>query len=152
CQGRWFAAAATARSRAIELGGAIVPFGTDYLFEATDVEGLIVGVEICEDLWVPIPPSSWQAIAGATLLLNLSASNEIIGKAAYRHQLVVGQSGRCMAAYAYASCGVWESTTDVVFGGHCMIAENGNLLKESPRFDRRPTLTVADIDLERLRA
>src|SRR5206468_1556546 len=103
------------------------------------------------DLWVPIPPSSWQAIAGATLLLNLSASNEIIGKAAYRHQLVVGQSGRCMAAYAYASCGVWESTTDVVFGGHCLIAENGNLLKESPRLRRQETLLCADVDLERLR-
>src|SRR5262249_31583476 len=90
-EGRWFAAAATARSRAVELGGAAVPFGTDYLFAAADVEGLILGVEICEDLWVPIPPSSWQAIAGATLLLNLSASNEIIGKAAYRHQLVVNQ-------------------------------------------------------------
>src|SRR5215475_9962256 len=150
-EGRWFAAAATARSRAVELGGATIPFGTDYLFEATDVEGLIVGVEICEDLWVQIPPSSWQAIAGATLLLNLSASNEIIGKAAYRHQLVVNQSGRCLAAYAYASSGVWESTTDVVFGGHCLIAENGTLLKESPRLRREETLTCADVDLERVR-
>jgi len=150
-EGRWFAAAATARSRTVELGGASIPFGTDFLFEATDVEGLIVGVEICEDLWVPIPPSSWQAIAGATLLLNLSASNEIIGKAAYRHQLVVNQSGRCLAAYAYASSGVWESTTDVVFGGHCLIAENGTLLKESPRLRREEILTCADVDLERVR-
>ena len=102
----------------------------------TDVEGLIVGVEICEDLWVPVPPSSSQALAGATVLVNLSASNEVIGKAAYRRQLVVNQSGRCMAAYVYASCGVWESTTDVVFGGHCLIAENGTLLAESRRFQR----------------
>jgi NAD+ synthase (glutamine-hydrolysing) len=151
-EGRWFAAAATARSREVVLDGAVVPFGTDRLFAARDVDLLTVGVEICEDLWVPIPPSSAQALAGATLLLNLSASNEVIGKAAYRRQLVANQSGRCLAAYAYASCGVDESTTDVVFGGHCLIAENGTLLAESPRFQRQPTLLVADIDLDRLRA
>jgi NAD+ synthase (glutamine-hydrolysing) len=150
-EGRWFAAAATARSDTVNVGGELIPFGTDYLFEAADVEGLILGVEICEDLWVPVPPSSWQAIAGATVLLNLSASNEIIGKAAYRRQLVVNQSGRCMAAYAYASSGVWESTTDVVFGGHCMIAENGTLLAESPRLRREEELVLTDIDLERIR-
>src|SRR5262249_50751756 len=142
---RWFAAAATARSRRVALLGEEVPFGTDLLFDATDVEGLLVGVEICEDLWVPIPPSSYQALHGATLLLNLSASNEVIGKAAYRRQLVVNQSGRCMAAYAYASCGVWESTTDVVFGGHCLIAENGTLLAESQRFQRDSTLVLTDV-------
>jgi NAD+ synthase (glutamine-hydrolysing) len=151
-EGRWFSPAATARSKCVRLDGQEIPFGTDLLFDAEDVEGLVVGVEICEDLWVPIPPSSWQAVAGAMVLLNLSASNEVIGKAAYRHQLVVNQSGRCMAAYAYASCGVWESTTDVVFGGHCMVAENGNLLAESPRLVREETLTAADVDLDRLRA
>src|SRR5205814_412103 len=103
---RWFAPAASMRSRSIILNGQSVPFGTDRLFAATDVDGLIVGVEICEDLWVPVPPSSYQALRGATLLVNLSASNEVIGKAAYRRQLVVNQSGRCMAAYLYASCGV----------------------------------------------
>jgi NAD+ synthase (glutamine-hydrolysing) len=149
---RWFAAAATARSRQVIINGETVPFGTDQLFDATDVEGLLVGVEICEDLWVPIPPSSFQALQGATVLVNLSASNEVIGKAAYRRQLVVNQSGRCMAAYLYTSCGVWESTTDVVFGGHCLIAENGTLLKESRRFQREEVLTVADVDLDRLRA
>jgi NAD+ synthase (glutamine-hydrolysing) len=101
---------------------------------------------------VPIPPSSAQALAGAVVLVNLSASNEVIGKANYRRQLVVNQSGRCMAAYVYASCGVWESTTDVVFGGHCLIAENGTLLAELPRFKREPGLLVADVDLDRLRA
>src|SRR5205085_8430659 len=110
------------------------------------------GVEICEDLWVPIPPSSFQALRGATVLVNLSASNEIIGKAAYRKQLVVNQSGRCMAAYVYASAGVWESTTDVVFGGHCLVAENGTMLAEARRFQRVSNLTVADVDLDRLRA
>ncbi len=151
-EGRWFAAAATARSREIVLEETVVPFGTDQLFDATDVEGLLVGVEICEDLWVPIPPSSFQALRGATVLVNLSASNEVIGKAGYRRQLVLNQSGRCLAAYVYASCGVWESTTDVVFGGHCLIAENGTLLAESRRFEREETLLSADIDLDRLRA
>jgi NAD+ synthase (glutamine-hydrolysing) len=150
-EGRWFSAAATARSKQITLHGETVPFGTDQLFDAGDVDGLVVGVEICEDLWVPIPPSSFQALCGATLLVNLSASNEVIGKAAYRRQLVVNQSGRCIAGYVYASCGVWESTTDVVFGGHCLIAENGSLLTESRRFQREETLLMADVDLDRLR-
>jgi NAD+ synthase (glutamine-hydrolysing) len=149
---RWFAAAANVRSRRLRLADTEVPFGIDLLFDATDVEGLLVGVEICEDLWVPIPPSSLQALHGASVLLNLSASNEVIGKSQYRRQLVVGQSGSCIAAYAYASCGVWESTTDVVFGGHCLIAENGTLLAESRRFQREETLTFADVDLDRLRA
>jgi NAD+ synthase (glutamine-hydrolysing) len=151
-EGRWFTPAATARSREITLNGQTVPFGTDRLFTASDAEGLVVGVEICEDLWVPIPPSSFQALRGATVLVNLSASNDVIGKAAYRRQLVLNQSGRCIAAYVYTSCGVWESTTDVVFGGHCLIAENGTLLAESERFRRDETLLVTDIDLDRLRA
>ncbi len=148
---RWFAAAAAARSRQVHLLGATVPFGADRLF-AADGDAVTLGVEICEDLWVPIPPSSSQALAGATLLVNLSASNEVVGKAAYRRQLVVNQSGRCMAAYVYASCGVGESTTDVVFGGHCMIAENGVMLAESRRFQRDDVLLTADVDIDRLRA
>jgi NAD+ synthase (glutamine-hydrolysing) len=147
---RWFSPAAAVRSRAVTVAGQQVPFGADLLFRATDVPGLVVGVEVCEDLWVPIPPSSVQAVAGATVLCNLSASNEVIGKAGYRRQLVVNQSGRCLAAYVYTSCGVWESTTDVVFGGHGLIAENGTLLGESPRFQRTPQLVVRDVDLERL--
>jgi NAD+ synthase (glutamine-hydrolysing) len=148
---RWFAAAATARSREVVVAGRAVPFGTDRLFATADVEGLTVGVEICEDLWVPAPPSSAQALAGATVLVNLSASNEVIGKASYRRQLVVSQSGRCLAAYVYAACGVGESTTDVVFGGHSLIAENGTLLAEARRFQRQDALLTADVDLERLR-
>jgi NAD+ synthase (glutamine-hydrolysing) len=149
-EARWFSPAAAARSRETTLGGKQVPFGTDLVFEATDVEGLTLGVEICEDLWMPVPPSSLQALNGATVLANLSASNEVIGKAAYRRQLVQSQSGRCIAGYIYASCGVSESTTDVVFGGHCLIAENGTLLAESERFRRDETLLVADLDLDRL--
>jgi NAD+ synthase (glutamine-hydrolysing) len=151
-EARWFSSAAGSRSRSVVIDGQEIPFGTDLLFTASDAPQLIVGVEICEDLWVPVPPSSHQALAGATVLLNLSASNEVIGKAAYRRQLVVNQSGRCFAAYAYSSCGPTESTTDVVFGGHCLIAENGILLRESRRFLREETLLTSDIDLDRLRA
>jgi NAD+ synthase (glutamine-hydrolysing) len=147
---RWFAPAATASGRPILLHGEWCPFGTDLLFECNDTKGLTVGVEICEDLWVPTPPSCRQTLAGATVLVNLSASNEVIGKAAYRRQLVVNQSGRCVAGYIYTSCGVWESTTDVVFGGHCLIAENGNLLAESARFRRDEYLLAADLDVDRL--
>jgi NAD+ synthase (glutamine-hydrolysing) len=150
-ESRWFAPAATASGRPVLLHGEWCPFGTDMLFDCADTPGLTIGVEICEDLWVPIPPSGRQALAGATVLLNLSASNEVIGKAPYRRQLVVNQSGRCVAGYVFASCGVWESTTDVVFGGHCLIAENGNLLTETPRFQRDEALLVADLDLARVR-
>jgi NAD+ synthase (glutamine-hydrolysing) len=151
-EARWFAPAIKAGRREIAIGGNTVPFGTHPLFAADDADGLVVGVEICEDLWVPSPPSSAQALAGAAVLVNLSASNEVIGKAAYRRQLVLNQSGRCMAAYVYASCGVGESTTDLVFGGHCLIAESGTFLAESRRFQRDDTLLSADIDLDRLRA
>jgi NAD+ synthase (glutamine-hydrolysing) len=150
-EARWFAPAVKAGCCDLNLAGQTVPFGTDRLFAAEDWEGLVVGVEICEDLWAPIPPSSRQALAGATVLVNLSASNETIGKAAYRRQLVLSQSGRCIAAYVYTSCGIGESTTDVVYGGHCLIAENGILLAESRRFLRTDALLVADVDLDRLR-
>jgi NAD+ synthase (glutamine-hydrolysing) len=150
-ESRWFRPAASAHSREVAVSGQTVPFGTDLLFAESEIDDLIVGVEICEDLWVPIPPSSFQALAGATILANLSASNELIGKANYRRQLAANQSGRCMSAYLYASCGVHESTTDVVFGGHCLIAENGGLVAESQRFKRTGFLTIADIDLDRLR-
>jgi NAD+ synthase (glutamine-hydrolysing) len=149
---RYFAPAFNAVSTSVRLAGQTVPFGTDLLFECTspDYRGFVLGVEICEDLWMPIPPSSKQAVAGATVLANLSASNEIIGKATYRKQLVAGQSGRCVAGYVYAASGVGESTTDLVFGGHCLIAENGSLLAESPRFRRGNQLLVSDLDLDRI--
>jgi NAD+ synthase (glutamine-hydrolysing) len=153
-EGRWFSAASGREPRTIEFGGREVPFGIDLLFDAG--AGVLVGIEVCEDLWMPIPPSALQALAGATILLNLSASNETVGKARYRTDLVVGQSGRCIAAYAYAGAGPSESTTDVVFGGHCLIAENGHLIAESRRVgDGRPmergTHTVTcDVDVEKL--
>ena len=130
-EARWFHSGAQADFDTVDLDGiGQVPFGTDLLFRCGKAT---VGVEICEDLWVPIPPSSQQALAGANVLLNLSASNETIAKANYRKQLVAMQSGKCIAAYAYSSAGPSESTTDLVFGGHCLIAENGSSLGESKR-------------------
>ena len=126
-----------------------IPFGTDLLFNAG--EELRIGMEICEDLWSVVPPSSWQALRSATLLLNLSASNELVGKAAYRRNLVQGQSARCVAVYAYVSAGVHETTTDTVCGGHCLIAENGSVLLDSERFGRENTIHWADVDLDRIR-
>lgn len=148
---RFFAPAATAISKTVRINGQEIPFGTDLLFRARNVEGLTIGVEICEDLWCPVPPSSLQAMHGATLLVNLSASNETISKAAYRRELVVQQSARCVAGYIYAAAGRGESTTDIVFGSHCLIAENGTLLQESQRFQSGLTFVMADLDVDRLR-
>jgi NAD+ synthase (glutamine-hydrolysing) len=161
---RWFTGATGTEPAEIELEGTRVPFGVDLLFAAKVISGelssqeVTIGVEICEDLWVPVPPSAIQAIAGATILLNPSASNETIGKSRYRADLVVGQSGRTIAAYALAGAGPSESTTDVVFGGHCLIAENGRMLAESPRVGdglriRRDSYTITqDVDVAKLLA
>jgi NAD+ synthase (glutamine-hydrolysing) len=148
---RWFEPGLHQPTRPIEILDQEILFGPNLLFQATDVDGLIIGIEICEDLWVPVPPSSFQALQGARVLLNLSASNEVLGKPAYRRLLVGSQSGRCLAGYVYASCGVDESTTDLTFGGHGLIAENGTILAESDRFQRQEHLLIADLDLERLR-
>lgn len=148
---RWFAVAEVAHSKEIEVLGRTVQFGNDLLFTTDSVEGLSIAVDVCEDLWAVIPPSSLAALNGATLIVNLSASNELVGKSEYRRDLVVGQSGRLIAGYAYVSSGVDESTTDVVFGGHAMIALDGSLLQESKRFVREAVLTAADLDIERLR-
>lgn len=147
---RWFAAGTLAKSSFVRLLGKEIPFGTDLLFEADGNETVSFGIEICEDLWAPVPPSSYQAIAGAVILFNLSASNEIIGKSEYRRELVTLQSGKCSAGYIYVSSGVDESTTDVVFGGHAMIAENGAMLSESERFLRKGHLIVSEIDVQKL--
>ena len=151
---RHFRAASAGDPKVIEVLGQQVPFGTDLLFSRGAAN---IGIEICEDLWMPIPPSSYAALAGANVLVNLSASNETIGKATWRRDLVRSQSGRCLAAYAYASAGAGESTSDLVFGGHCMIAENGSILGESRRIGDGldpvvvPSMSVTcDIDLQRL--
>ena len=147
---RWFSPSKDARSHTIELAGQEVPFGTDILFRLRGIASGIIGVEICEDLWVPLSPHEYQALAGATVLINLSASNEILGKADWRRIMVSSESGRCIAAYYYVSSGIGESSNDVVYGGHAIVAENGTILRESERLSPAPQLMVCDIDLERL--
>ncbi len=147
---RWFSPSTDARSNTIELAGQRVPFGTDILFRLRGIDSGIIGVEICEDLWVPLSPHEYQALAGATVLVNLSTSNEILGKADWRRIMISSESGRCSAAYCYVSSGIGESSNDVVYSGHAIIAENGTILRESERLSANPQLVISDIDLERL--
>ncbi len=133
---------------AIELGGAPVPFGTDLLFCCRDAEELRVALEVCEDLWSPCPPSTRHAGAGATVIVNCSASDETVGKAEYRRALVNGQSARCVCAYVYANAGPGESTTDMVFSGHQLISENGELLAQALPFSDGAAL--CEVDVQRL--
>jgi NAD+ synthase (glutamine-hydrolysing) len=150
-EGRQFTQAAAALSSKIELASQKdIPFGADIIFQVANVMNFNFFLEICEDLWVPVPPSSFAAMAGATVIGNLSASNITIGKAEYRHQLAANQSARCVAAYLYAAAGPGESTTDLAWDGHAMIYENGNLLTESARFSRQQQIIYSDIDLDRL--
>lgn len=144
---RWFTSSQDMLADEAVVCGQRVPFGTDLLLNNGEV---CVGVELCEDLWMPVPPSSYQALNGANLLFNLSASNELVAKNAYRRRLVTQQSSRCLAAYIYTSAGFGESTTDVVFAGNADIVENGTILAESVRFSLTPQLITADIDVERL--
>ena len=127
-----------------------VPFGHDILYEAENLPGFVVHTEICEDLWSPIPPSTYGALAGGTILCNLSASNSTIGKADYRRDLCAAQSGKMIAAYLYTAAGPGESTTDLAWDGHAMIYENDELLAESERFAEEEQIIYADVDLERL--
>ncbi|MEO8249946.1 MAG: NAD(+) synthase [Burkholderiales bacterium] len=149
-EARQFSEAASALSIEVDLCGQTVPFGAELLFAARNLPLLKLHVEICEDLWVPIPPSSLAALAGATLLTNLSASNITIGKSGYRHLLVSQQSARCVAAYLYSSAGIGESTTDLAWDGQALICECGDMLAESERFSNQSHLIMADVDLERL--
>ncbi|TWI70076.1 NAD+ synthase (glutamine-hydrolysing) [Pseudoduganella lurida] len=147
---RQFSSADEALSTEIELLDQRVPFGADLLFQVANLPLLRFHAEICEDVWVPIPPSSYAALAGATVLVNLSASNIVVGKSDYRHQLVGQQSGRCMAAYLYSSAGRGESSTDLAWDGQALIYENGELLAEAERFQDDSHVIFADVDLERL--
>jgi NAD+ synthase (glutamine-hydrolysing) len=151
-EGRQFTPGDTARQSEIRLAGEIAPFGTDLIFRLSELKNFVLHVEICEDLWVPAPPSSFAALAGATVIANLSASNVVIGKDGYRHQLAGNQSARCLAAYLYSAAGLGESTTDLAWDGHAMIYENGTLVAESRRFADAPQLAIADVDLDRLAA
>ena len=147
---RWFTTSnitAIVGKDSITIGGEDVPFGTHMIFKARHAR---VAVEICEDLWVPAPPSSIAAINGANIIVNLSASNELIGKHTYLMDLIKHQSAHCIAAYVYASCGYGESTTDLVFGGNAVIAENGKMLAEGQRFTTQSQMSIADIDIAAL--
>lgn len=149
-EARQFSAADCAVATEIRLLDQAVPFGPELLFQMEKLPLFQFHVEICEDVWVPIPPSSFAALAGATVLVNLSASNIVVGKSAYRHQLVAQQSARCLAAYMYTSAGRGESSTDLAWDGQALIYENGELLGESERFLNESHLLFADVDLERL--
>jgi NAD+ synthase (glutamine-hydrolysing) len=147
---RQFRAARDAIGDQITLLGERVPFGPDLLFASTDLPELTLHVEICEDFWVPIPPSTYAAMAGATVLANLSASNITIGKADYRRLLCASQSARTVAAYLFTAAGMGESTTDLAWEGQAMIFENGELLAEADRFSEDEQLIFADVDLDRI--
>ncbi len=156
---RHFAAGVSQTERCVAFGGSdTVPFGTDLLFcRASDVQDFVIHVEICEDVWVPIPPSSYGAMAGATVLANLSASNITVGKAQARRDLCGSQSMRCVAAYLYSAAGQGESTTDLAWDGQGAVFENGELLAEAERFadeaadDHRPISISSRLRQERMR-
>ena len=150
-EARHFASGAGVRNASIELGGQAVPFGTDLLFKSRGSVPFTAHMEICEDVWVPEPPSTVAALAGAEILLNLSASNIVIGKADARRLLCASQSARCIAAYAYSAAGPGESTTDLAWDGQAAIFENGVCLAETDRFSANPTMAEADVDLALLR-
>jgi NAD+ synthase (glutamine-hydrolysing) len=148
---RWFAPGDDLRGSTVRVAGTEVPLGPDLIFSATDVRGLELHVEICEDMWVPVPPSSEAALAGATVLANLSGSPITIARAEDRHLLARSQSSRCSAAYVYAAAGQGESSTDLSWDGQTMAYECGELLGESERFPDGPRRTVVDVDLDRIR-
>jgi NAD+ synthase (glutamine-hydrolysing) len=148
---RWFAPGDDRRGSTIRLLGAEVPCGPDLVFEATDVPGLLLHAEVCEDMWVPVPPSAEAALAGATVLLNLSGSPITVARAEDRRLLVRSASARCVAAYVFAAAGQGESTTDLSWDGQTLVYECGDLLGESERFPDGPRRTVVDVDLDRIR-
>lgn len=145
---RWFSSVEDLKQSSVNLLGQDVPIGIDLLFDTKDFK---FGIEICEDLWTPIPPSSIHALYGADIIFNLSASPETVGKHSYRKTLISQQSARCISGYVYAAAGNGESTTDLVFAGSSMIAENGEVLAETERFSFESEYCVADIDIDKLR-
>ncbi len=147
---RQFCSGRMAVGRDASFAGERVPFGNDLIFDCANYRDFSLHVEICEDVWTPIPPSTYAALAGATVLCNLSASNITVGKAGYRRDLCAAQSGKCIAAYLYSAAGPGESTTDLAWDGHALIYENNERLAETDRFTPGEDLIIADIDLERL--
>jgi NAD+ synthase (glutamine-hydrolysing) len=147
---RHFRAARDLLRQQVTLCGQTVPFGSDLVFRAADLPNLSFHVEICEDVWAPIPPSTYAAMAGATILTNLSASNTVVGKGDYRQTLCAGHSARTLSAYLYTAAGMGESTTDLAWDGQALIYENGELLAGSERFQNEHHLIIGDVDLDRL--
>lgn len=145
---RWFTSAGDIGEKSVRLCGQVVPLGGNLLFETSDT---VFGIELCEDLWAPVPPSSFLALQGAEIIFNLSADDEGIGKHDYLRSLISQQSARCIAGYVFCSCGFGESTTDVVFAGNGLIYENGTLLADSKRFSLEGQVVISEIDVERLR-
>ena len=145
---RWFSSASDHTETSIRLCGQNVPFGTNLLFDTAET---CFGIEMGEDVWAPVPPSSNLSLKGAEIIFNTAAVTESIGKYAYLHSLLSQQSARCLSGYVYSSCGFGESTTDVVFGGNGLIYENGTLLAASERFSLKEQLIISDIDVERIR-
>lgn len=144
---RWFASADTLTETSVVLCGQTVPISPNLLFQLADAT---FGIEICEDLWAPVPPSSRHTLRGAQLIFNPSATNDLIGKNAYLHSLLSQQSARCICGYIYASCGYGESTQDLVFGGNALIYENGHLLAQSRRYKLTPQLVFSEIDIDHI--
>ena len=144
---RWFEPGDSVTEDTITVCGAKVVFGTDILFVKDNIK---IAVDICEDLWAPVPPSSIAALNGANIIVNLSASNELAGKHAYLRNLICQQSARCFAAYIYSSAGYGESTTDIVFSGNAIVSESGTILAEAKRFAEQPRLAISDVDINAL--
>lgn len=149
-EARWFSSSKELITEEIEILGQLVPITTNILFQDKTLKEATFGIEICEDLWTVNPPSNNHALAGATMIFNLSSSNELIGKQEYRKSLVSSQSSRTISAYIYASSGVMESTSDILFGGASMIYENGSILAENKRFELESNIITADIDVLKL--
>jgi NAD+ synthase (glutamine-hydrolysing) len=147
---RWFASSINAKNKTVNINGNQIPFGTNIIFNDIESKDISFCVEICEDLWCSFPPSTNHTLKGATIVFNLSASNEVIGKYNYRKELVKNQSAKTLSAYVYASSGANESTTDLVFGGQSLIAECGTILEENERFNFESNLTYTDIDVKRI--
>ncbi len=147
---RWFASGKDQEEKEYEWNGKKIPIGTDLLFQHRFFSECLIGIEICEDLWAPCSPGIDMCLRGASLILNPSASNEILGKSDFRRLLVQSQSGRCISGYAYASSGAGESSTDLLFSGHCIIAENAMILAQTPRFSFETQIAIADIDMQKL--
>lgn len=147
---RWFASDLDRISDNVQIGDYIVPFGANLIFSPIDYPLIKIGIEICEDMWCVVPPSSFLAINGANVIFNLSASSEYIGKSNYRKELVKNQSGRTISAYLYTSSGPGESSTDFITSGHCIAAENGNIIAESDKFNFNTQKLIVDIDIQKI--